>query len=346
MKTRLIIITVLLVFNKLQAQDIHFSQFNTTSTQLDPSQTGKFRGTQRAIINYKNQWSSVASPYVTYGASFDSKIGRKENFFAAGFNIFNDKAGDIKMGVFLMNALVAYHIKLSKNSYLSTGFQGGFLQRSVDPSKMIYDNQFDGNNYNPSLNSGEIISNSSFINPDFSAGISYLYKSKTGNNVVMNNGFRGSEINVGLAVHHINRPTLSYLNSNIEKQAMKYVLFFNSSFGLPGEVMAIQPMGFMSYQQGAYDYVFGSYLRYTLKEKSKFTTFSNGASYKIGAFYRTADALILSTVLEMSYFALGVSYDINLSGLTAASNGRGGIEFSLKFVYPNPYQARVSLPRM
>lgn len=346
MKTRLIIIAILLIINNIYAQDIHFSQFSTIATQLDPSQTGKFRGTQRAVINYKNQWSSVASPYVTYGASFDSKIGNKDNFFAAGLNIFNDKAGDIKMGIFLMNASVAYHLKISKKSYLSTGFQGGFLQRSVDPSKMIFDNQFNGNGYDPSLSSGEVVTTSAFINPDFSAGISYLYKSKIGNDVVMNNGFKGTEINVGLSVKHFNRPSLTFFNSGVDKQAMKYVLYFNSSFGLHGDAMALQPQGFMTYQQGAYDYVFGTYVRYTLKEKSKFTTFSNGAAYKLGAFYRASDALILSTVFEINYFSLGVSYDINLSDLAIASNGRGGIEFSLKFIYPNPYKSRVSLPRM
>ncbi len=346
MKFSLLICGFIICSIKTYAQDIHFSQFNQIATQLDPSQTGKFRGTQRAIINYRSQWSSVASPYVTYGLGFDSKIGSKKNFFAAGFNMYNDKAGDIKMGTFLLNASIAYHLKISKNTYLSTGIQGGILQRSIDASKMTFDNQFNGSNYDPSINPGELIENYAFVEPDFSVGTSFHYKTRTGNNVVMNNGFRGTEVNVGLSAQHVSRPSFSYLEDKNEKQAMKYILYFNTSFGLPGESMALQPSGFFGYQQGAFDYVFGTYVRYTVKEKSKYTYFSNGTSYKLGVFYRTLDALILSLVLEKGYFSLGTSYDINLSGLSIASHARGGIEFSLKFTYPNPYQTRSRFARM
>jgi len=49
--------------------------------------------------------------------------------------------------------------------------------------------------------------------------------------------------------------------------------------------------------------------------------------------------------MELGSFTFGVSYDINVSGLTVASSGRGGIEFSLKFVNPNPYGSRRSVSK-
>ena len=41
-------------------------------------------------------------------------------------------------------------------------------------------------------------------------------------------------------------------------------------------------------------------------------------------------------------FALGISYDINVSGLTAVSRGRGGVEISLQFINPNPVGSKTS----
>ena len=40
---------------------------------------------------------------------------------------------------------------------------------------------------------------------------------------------------------------------------------------------------------------------------------------------------------EIGNFALGISYDLNVSQLRASSNMRGGMEISLRFVNPNPF---------
>jgi len=327
------------------AQDIHFSQFLMAPLTLDPSQAGKFTGDQRAILNYKNQWKSIANPYQTYGFSFDSRLTKKSNFLAGGISIYNDKAGDINMGLLTVNASLAYHIQLDRRSYFSAGLQGGILQRSIDPLALEFDNQYDGSGYNASLNSGEFISNPTFIQPDFSAGISYSYQTGSGNNVIMNNGFSGKKVNVGISAQHVSRADFTFLGATDQKQAFKYILHFNTSFGISGTTVAVQPSGFVAYQQGAYDAVIGAFLRYTLKEKSKYTTYSNGGSMSLGTHYRFGDAFIVTGLMELGSFTFGVSYDINVSGLTVATNSRGGIEFSLKFVNPNPYGSRRSVSK-
>src|SRR3990167_9109700 len=95
---------IIFIFNfqilipNLKAQDIHFSQFTMTPLNLDPSQAGKFGGDTRAIINYRDQWSSVSSnPFKTYGAMFDMPFsnGKKDNFFGGGISVYSDKAGDL-----------------------------------------------------------------------------------------------------------------------------------------------------------------------------------------------------------------------------------------------------------
>lgn len=334
-------------FNCL-AQDIHFSQFTMTPLNLDPSQAGKFGGDTRAIINYRNQWNSVtSSPFKTYGASFDMPFsnGRKDNFFGGGISIYSDKAGDLSLGTTLFNLTLAYHIKVNQASYLSAGVQGGFLQRSLNENNIRSDNQFDGVGHNATYSSGEVFQNISIFEPDIAVGVSYTYGDNTTNQVINNGGFGGKKVNVGAAIHHVAIPNYSFLTESDDNLNFRYVLHTNTSFGVGGTNMAVQPSGFVAYQQKATDIFLGSYFRYNLKEKSKYSQFSNGAAISFGGHYRFGDAFIPSVLVEMGSFAFGVSYDVNLSGLTTASNGQGGYEISIRYISPNPFGTRKSQAR-
>ena len=338
-------ITMLFVLTiNVKAQDIHFSQFTMTPLAIDPSQTGKFGGDQRVILNYRDQWRSIANPYTTYGLSFDSRLSKKDNFLGAGITVYNDKAGDINMGLLSLNLSLAYHAMLTDNSYISGGVQGGFLQRKLDPSKLRYDNQYDGFGHNETYGSNEVINSSSFFQPDFAIGVSYSYGVST-NRIISNNGFDGTKLNIGGSVQHVSNSKFTFLGDNNEKQAFKYTLHANTSFGVRNTNMALQPSGFIAYQQGAIELTLGSYYRYTLREKSRFTKFSNGAAINFGTHYRVGDAFILSTLVETGSLAFGFSYDFNFSGLTEASNGKGGFEISLRYISPNPFGTRRSQAR-
>ena len=345
---------IIFIFNfqilipNLKAQDIHFSQFTMTPLNLDPSQAGKFGGDTRAIINYRDQWSSVSSnPFKTYGAMFDMPFsnGKKDNFFGGGISVYSDKAGDLSLGTTLFNLTLAYHIKINQASYFSAGVQGGFLQSSLTDAKIRSDNQFDGTGHNESLSSGEIFNNTSFFEPDFSVGISYSYGDNTTSKVMSDNGYDGKKINLGAAIHHVASPNYSFLTESNDNLNFRYVLHANTSFGVGGTNMAIQPSGFVAYQQKATEIFFGSYFRYNLKEKSKYSQFSNGAAISFGTYYRFGDAFIPSVLLELGSFAFGVSYDLNISGLSTASNGQGGYELSIRYISPNPFAVRKSQAR-
>ena len=56
----------------------------------------------------------------------------------------------------------------------------------------------------------------------------------------------------------------------------------------------------------------------------------------MGGYYRVGDAVVIATQLELKDIALGFSYDINVSGLTPATAGRGGFEVFLRYVIPGP----------
>lgn len=352
--TKILTITVGLIFNfqlsilNCKAQDIHFSQFVMTPLLLDPSLSGKGND-QRIILNYRNQWSSVASPFKTFGFSYDThfnKKQKKESFFGAGISVYSDKAGDINLGLTVLNLALAYHIKLDQQSYLSAGLQGGFIQSSLSESSLRFQSQFDGIGHNDNFASGETFNNISFFQPDFAIGVSYYYATDgLSAKVISDNGFDGKKANIGASIHHVTSPNYSFLQENSDDLNFKYILHANTSFGIRGLNMAIQPSGFIAYQQKATDFVIGSFFRYNLKEKSKYSHFSNGAALSLGTHYRIGDAFLLSLLVETGSLAFGVSYDFNLSGLSTASNGKGGYELSIRYVSPNPFGTKKSTAR-
>jgi hypothetical protein len=84
----------------------------------------------------------------------------------------------------------------------------------------------------------------------------------------------------------------------------------------------------------------GSNFRYQLREESKYTGYVKGSAVSLGVFYRNKDAVISSFLFEFSHYAIGISYDSNISNLKTASQGRGGIEISLRFLNPNPFMSK------
>jgi hypothetical protein len=72
--TRFTIVLMILLFvfmPKLQAQDIHWSQFQSSPLNLNPALSGFFDGDYRFVLNHRNQWKSVTTPYNTFSGSID-----------------------------------------------------------------------------------------------------------------------------------------------------------------------------------------------------------------------------------------------------------------------------------
>jgi type IX secretion system PorP/SprF family membrane protein len=289
----------------------------------------------QALINYKNQWASVADPYKTFDVSFDMKLNKKKaekGFWAGGINIFSDKAGDSQMGTTAENLSLAYHVILNPNSTLGGGVTGGFVQRSVNTSQLQWMSQYDGTGYNPALPTGETSAPANFSYPDLGAGIVWAYnKGET----YMTSNTR-IKANIGLSVFHPHQPAYSFYGSG-EKLHMKTVFHGNVLYGIKNTNLSLVP-GYVVYLQGSNkEILFGSMFRYTTKESSKYTGYVKGSAIGWGLHYRNNDALVASFLLEMGQYALGISYDVNVSKLKTASSGKGGFEIALRFVNPNPF---------
>ncbi len=330
---KLLLLTVT-VTATLTAQDIHFSQFTMAPLLQNPALSGADHD-MRASINYKDQWRSVASPYKTFSASFDMKLNRKaatNGFWALGTSFFADKAGDARMGTTQGNLDIAYHVLLNEKSTLGLGMMGGFCQRSLSYSQLQWMNQYDGISYSASLPSGEPEGATHITYADLGAGLAWTYKKGEayikGNDQV--------QISTGVAIFHPHQPEYSFYNSG-ERLKMKTLAHGTILYGIKNTQLSLVP-GFMFSAQGSSnELIVGSLFRITTKESSKYTGYVKGSAFSLGLHYRHRDAIIASALIEMGQYTLGLSYDINVSGLKTASTGRGGVEISLRFVNPNPF---------
>src|SRR5690242_19780972 len=159
------------------AQDIHFSQFFEAPLLRNPSLAGIFNGDVRVQAVYRDQWNSFTNAYRTgsLNAEYKMPVGRGDDFLTTGVQVLYDKAGSA--GLTNTNVLPAlnYHKSLSadKVSYLSLGFMGGMIRKSIDLSKISTNNQYGGGGYDPTAPTGETMSVPSFTSWDASVGMSF-----------------------------------------------------------------------------------------------------------------------------------------------------------------------------
>jgi len=311
----------------LFSQDIHFARFWMTPLLLNPAQAGAEHD-MRTIINYRNQWNSVATPYSTANVSFDMKLGKKKltkGFSAVGINVFQDQAGDAKMKTLYGSIAYAYHIFLNKESTLGAGLYGGFAQRSINYSNLQWMNQYDGSTYQQSFPSYEPSGGTSLTYPDLGGGLHYEY------------GKDKIDFSAGAALFHATQPNYSFYGTS-EKLNMKITGYANAQIRLSNSNFSFVP-GMVYFQQGkSTELLLGTLFRYILKEESR--SGKQGAAVALGAHYRNKDAVVPVLMLEFAQFNIGLSYDVNVSQLSTASSGKGGFEISLRFVHPNPFLAK------
>lgn len=348
MKKLIAVISLIAFAGEMYSQDIHFSQYNQTPSLVNPAMTG-LNNVLRASVIYKDQWRSVTVPYKTYGASFEmkfkgsnwsrvdqhlTKIYKKAvSRMAGGLSFYSDKAGDGNMGSTQVNLSLASFIPLNKISSLSVGLQGSIVQRKIDYSKLLFPDQYNGTTYDPTATQNENYNANNFVYPDFAGGLAwtYGYNEKA---IGANNDLR---INIGASVYHFNQPKLKYLAETNERLNMKYVLHGDAMIGVPNSNVGIAPSYMVQIQGRSNEVVGGFMIKYYFSQDSKYTGYLKKSAIGLGGYYRNRDAAIIALLIEYQQYAIGFSYDINMSKLKTASGARGGPEVFLRFVTPNPF---------
>ena len=318
------------------AQDIHFSQFDETSLQLNPADAG-VQHDVRVVTNYKNQWQTVGSPYKTFAVSADARLMRgKKNHLGLGLDFFSDKAGDAKMATTQANLSLSGIVTLNDKSVLSGGLMTGFAQRSINLTGLQWGNQYNGLAYDGALPTGETATPASYSFMDLGAGVQYSY----GNNEMYISANDARKVNIGVSVFHPNQPSYSFYGEKGQKLYMKFVLHGDASIGVKNTNLILKPSYMVLLQGPTTEVTPGLAFQYILQEGSKYTGNKKPAAFTLGGYYRTADAFIGVAKIEYSNYAIGLSYDVNMSKLKTVTKARGGLEISLRFISPGAFGKR------
>jgi type IX secretion system PorP/SprF family membrane protein len=341
MKTKKLFISLaVLSAGFVSAQDIHFSQITETPLLLNPSQAGLGHDI-RASVHYKDQWRSVVSaPYKTINASADFALLKKNNgtHLGVGINVFNDKAGDANMVTSMGQLHVAGIVALNNSNLLSIGLSGGYGMRSLNYSGLMWGNQYDGQQYNSGLATGESQPYSNFGYMDFGAGASWFFT--VGNSTLSSKDAK--LFNIGFSVQHINKPVYSFYGQSDVRLPMKIVAHGSASIGLKNKNLTLEPSYYVAFQGGHQEITPGIMCKYVLGQSSMYTGSKKSSAISFGGFFRFKDALVPMIRYEFSNWSVTTSYDINVSGLTPASRARGGFEISLRFITPDPFGGKSS----
>jgi type IX secretion system PorP/SprF family membrane protein len=305
------------------AQDIHFSQFYETAIMRNPALTGIFSGDYKVGVNYRSQWSDISVPFRTGLISAETKIAvNKEvgDYVSFGVCATYDHAGSIDFNSMQVYPAINFNKALEDvhGSYLSFGFTGGYIQRSIDVSKMTFSSQYSGGSYNGNNQSGETIGTNKIQTYDLGAGISL-------------NSSLGQENNInyylGAAAYHITKPSQTF------DGAQNYIRLDTKWEGNAGFKWSVNPqyaltMHFNYSQQGAYQEIMaGGLVSWRHLQQADMAPL-NFTLY-LGAFYRVNDAIIPTVKIDYNAYSVTFSYDVNNSTLKTASQGAGGFEMSL-----------------
>lgn len=303
------------------AQDIHFSQFYELPMLRNPALAGIFNGNFRVTAAYRNQWQSVTVPYRTMGLGAECKVLRglgTGDFITAGIQATNDVAGDSKLQRTQLLPVINYHKLLNedKSTFLSAAFMAGPVSERFDVSKLQFDDQFINGSYSASNPTRQQFNATGLTYPDASVGVSFKTLVAEGVNMY-----------VGTALFHINEPKIAFTNAYDVHLNRKWVV----NGGLSAYVNEVDNLVLYAdyFIQGGNRLLQGGGLyTHAFDESDDNATLS----IAIGATYRWKDALAPIIKLYTHNLGIGISYDVNISQLTTASQFRGGFELSLSYI--------------
>ena len=321
---------VLIFASDLDAQDLHFSQITETPLFLSPANTGFYNGYFRASINYRNQWASMNNAFQTYALSIDGglfKSKKRKAFLGMGFTLYRDQAGAAKLSTTTALLNISGLVKLSRHSVLSVGLAGGAAGTNANYSDLTFASQFNGNNYDPTAASGEKVVYRQFTTTDMGLGAAYEFSTSK----IDQDHDDVSSFKLAFGAYHLNRPEQNYGAGSSYRLPIRFAYSFMSHFDFEDTKFSITPTLVYQTQGKAWEVIGGTYLKYRTRSGTKTTGTKTQNGLGIGLFYRVNDAIIPKLMYEAGDFAVGLSYDVNVSSYTTASRYMGGFEISLRY---------------
>jgi len=315
---QIIILILFLQSVKMMGQDMHFSHIHASPTHINPAYTGVFNGTMRFVMNYKNQWAGIGK-YNTAGFSADFKVAQMRNrdFFSMGGSFYFDNAGDLNWRTYNGNIQLAYTKSLSsKRAHgLTLGLYAGLIQQSYDFTK--------ARGFDIEPPSG--VFKNSMLTYDAGMGVSWFCQIG-----------RYSQVYAGYGLFHLNRPNVS-TRETMERLFMRHSVNVGLEWSSKSR-HGLLPSFYYAKQGMHQEILLGTFYRYEVnknwKGKNQYLYIGAWARFHyVPKAYDGIDAVIASLRYDHYNWRFTFSYDINVSLLSSASQGRGGPEVSIIYIH-------------
>jgi len=323
-KSLLFILAVLIIPSFVVGQDYRYSQFYNAPLLLNPALTGDHNANYRMFLNYRNQWSAISNSFKTVSGSFDMPAFESVdgmNKLGFGLTFLNDKAGSTDYGFSNINLSAAYHMKTTRYSKLAAGLVLGYGQSQINLDNVKWESQYNGNNYDPNLPSGEANFNDRIIFVDAGAGVTWS----------LIDPYNERKYLFGLSATHLNFPNNSFIGEYQNRRNPKLQLHGEIDLGF--DRIRIKPKVLIMNQGPSTSFTIGSLAGFKLGSQpdSRFTDAYVGSTFDLGVFYRYDESVFITAQFSFKKnLLIGISYDIIISDLSAASTS-GGYEIALRY---------------
>ncbi|MBR1769109.1 MAG: PorP/SprF family type IX secretion system membrane protein [Bacteroidales bacterium] len=297
-----------------KAQDVHFSSLNFNPMFSNPAMTGFMNAKVRVSTIFRNQWETVSKGYNTLLASVEIQpylSSSSRRGLGMGLSFVNDVAGELSYGERDFSLSLAYFFALNrkKTAFLSLGTSVGRKSWGYDLSSASFNRT---RTYDDNITFDELHT------LDLSAGINFQY------NISERNQF-----NLGFAVFNINESKLAYFETADETSKINRRFSVNTSYLVPlNERFSLRPQLLCNQQFRYNELVIGTDFVFDLTE-AIFTQ----SVFSVGLYERNLESIVIAPKYKYDNFLAGLSYDVNISGLSKVSHTYGAIEFWISYAF-------------
>jgi type IX secretion system PorP/SprF family membrane protein len=297
--------------NLLFSQDMHFTQFYSSSLYLNPAFAGA-NVCSRVTLTYRDQWPGVSKAYKTFLASYDHYLTKYN--LGLGIVVGSDVAGTGQLRTTILNPIIAYEAKLTKKLFLRIGTQTGIGIKSINYNNLVFGDQIARGGGVPTIE--EPTQTKLYF--DVGAG-ALLYSKK---------------IWAGISFYHLNRPNETLLGqSGTSNLPIKYSIHTGYKIILNPEEKDVLKQRYLSPAfnfrgQKEFDQMdIGCYYSRDIYNLGLWYRGIPGYKpYKTG--YRNDDAICIVFGIRTERINFGYSYDITISKLTNNTHGAQEITIS------------------
>ena len=317
--------------SSLFAQDIHFSMADMSPLTLNPANTGMFEGDWRFASNYRNQWKAIGQPLETLAASYDAQIHSLPKNFSAGIVFVGDRSGGLNLLVSKILLSVGSKFKFNSNT-ISIGLQGGYVMKRYSILGMTLPGQFnmDTGQFDSSLPSGEDGLTERLGYLDINLGAVYQRTIDKG------------LITFGASAFHVNMPNESFFGRR-NRLPIRPLIHASLEYEIKPQWF-IRPSVISMFHSKAQEILAVTHIGYRpISNADNIQAIYMGVEMRTGV-NRNGDAFVVLAGMDFNKVKVAISYDVNYSGLQAATNNRGAVEMSLIFVSPSSKPAQLTLP--